>query len=919
MGTPATSSFPRDLRTLSQDVHWVGDTLGQVIRAHGGDALFDAVETLRLSAKVARGEDDASKAAEEAARKRLAEVASELDPEMALDVARAFTLYFQLVNVAEDVHRSRELRRREAEGGGPVGVAESLARELRGLAAEGATREEILRALGQVRLGFVFTAHPTEARRRTTERLLADVRRCLDRKDRERLTPTESQDLSRHLAATIESLWEHAAEREERPSVLEEVKAGLWYFRNVLLDTLPRFQRQLRAAFEAEYGEVEPLALPAPVRFGSWMGGDRDGNPYVDDAATERTLELHRRIVLERYLADLDGLVDPLAAVDQRVPLGDRLEDAMVRAAAAVPEAVPEADRRNPRETLRRFLTFVRARLERTLQWGPGAYPTADAFLDDLLVMRDTLLAARAVALPEDRLLDLIERVRVFGFVLASLDVREDSRAHRPVVAELLGDADYEGQGADERVAALSALALPERGVRPSPGARRLLDLFASLRRFQARFGPEAVSTYVISMTESAADVLEVLRLAELHGIDQKLDIVPLLETPGDLARAGELLDALFANPTYRRHLSNRGNVQELLVGYSDSMKEGGILASRVRILGAQRLAAEACGRAGVHLRLFHGRGGSVSRGGGPTHRALRALPREAFSGDVKITEQGEMRAANFAHPDLALRYLEQTVGAALRARWEALDVLQGSAPPPSSPEHRGLSGELAEASQRAYRALVERPALLTYFTQATPFEFVAELNIASRPSKRKAGTLDLSSLRAIPWVFSWSQSRHVLTGWYGVGTAIAEVLAEPGGRERLRSLHGDSAFFQDLLDNVAMALAKSDLAIAERYARLCADPAVRDEVFGAITDEHRRTREALAEVTGDPVPLASDPVLRKSIRLRNPYVDPLSYLQVEAMARLAAGPRSADETACLRRLARLCVHGIAAGIRHTG
>jgi len=915
---PATPDPPRDGRTLSDDVRWVGDTLGQVIRAHGGDELFDAVETLRLSAKVAR-DGDGPPDAVAAARSRLASVASDLDGETAVDVARAFTLYFQLVNVAEDVHRTRELRRREIDGGGLQAVDESLAQELRSLVSEGATREQILRALHEVRLGFVFTAHPTEARRRTTERLLADVRRCLEATDRQTMTPTDRRVVGRRLSATVESLWEHAAERDERPEVLEEVKAGLWYFRNVLLDAVPRFQRRLRTAFEAQLGPIDPLELPTPVRFGSWMGGDRDGNPYVDDAVTERTLELHRRIVLERYLEDVDGLVDPLAAAAERVPVDGRLDDALVHAAAAVPEAIPEADRRNPREPLRRLLTFVRARLERTLTYGAGAYPGPDAFLDDLLAIRQALVGARATALPDDRLLDLIERVRVFGFELAALDVREDSRVHRQIVAELLDDDTYPTTAPEDRARRLGDLRLPERGERPSALARRLLDLFSSLQRFQARFGMDAVSTYVISMTESAADVLEVLRLAELHGIDHLLDVVPLLETPDDLGRAGPLLDALLANERYRAHLRRRGDVQELLVGYSDSMKEGGILASRARILGAQRVAAEVCAAAGVHLRLFHGRGGSVSRGGGPTHRALRALPREAFSGDAKITEQGEMRAANFANPDLAVRYLEQTVGAALRHRWEAAGIPVGSAPPPSEPAHRGLVGELAETSQRAYRALVDDPGLLTYFAEATPFSFVAELNIASRPSKRRAGALTLSDLRAIPWVFSWSQSRHVLTGWYGVGTALETVMDEPDGRERLRSFYDASPFFQDLIDNVSMALAKSDLSIASRYADLCQDGEIRDRIFGMITAEHARTVAAVGVLTGDPTPLASDPVLARSIRLRNPYVDPLSYLQVEAMKRLGEGPRSADETAALRRVARVAVHGIAAGIRHTG
>lgn len=908
-------------RTLSDDVHLVGDTLGHVLREVGGDALFDAVETMRLATKTVHEHDGT--AAADAARARLAEVATDLPPGISLDVVRAFTLYFQLVNVAEDVNRTRELRRREVAAGFDM-VAESLPAAFARLEGEGASREEVLEALGELRLSYVFTAHPTEARRRTTERLLADVRQTLERRDRSHLVPTETLREARWLRASIESLWQHAAERDDRPEVLEEVQAGLWYLEMVMMDVVPRFLRRLHRAFEAHFGPVDPLELPPVVRFGSWMGGDRDGNPFVTDAITEQALELHRDVVLNRYVADVLRLIDPLAAVEHRLEAHPALDAALERGAAAVPDAAEAVDRRNPREPLRRLLSFCRVRLERTRTQGTGAYPDADAFLDDLLAMRDTLRAARTPALADDRLLDLIHRVRVFGFHLASLDVREDSRAHRPAVAELLGDPGYAGRSPEARVEALSGLALPGRGApTPSPATRRVLGLFASLRRLQGRFGREAVGTYVISMTESAADVLEVLRLAELHEVADHIDVVPLLETPADLANAATVLRSMLADEGYRRHVARRGDVQELLLGYSDSMKEGGILASRVRILAAQRAAADVCREHGVRLRLFHGRGGSVSRGGGPTHRAIRALPRDAFSGDMKITEQGEIRAANFANPDLAVRYLEQTVGAALLTRSEARHAR--SATPEAATERESdaaLLGELADAAYRAYRELVDDPGLLTYFQTATPFQFITELNIASRPSKRRDGDLALSDLRAIPWVFSWSQSRHVTTGWFGVGTALREKLAEDGGDARLRAFYERSAFFRDLLDNVAMAVAKSDLGIARRYAELCPDTAIRTRIFDRIARERAATAEALRVVTGQPTLLAQDPVLERSIRLRNPYVDPLSYLQVAAMRRLTFD-RSPDDDeariAGLHHVARVAVHGIAAGLRHTG
>lgn len=890
-------------RTLPQDVRLLGDTLGEILQAHAGEALLAREEEMRLSAKAAReAEDDAAR---EAPRARLAEIADGLDAETAYDVVRAFTAYFRLVNLAEDVERTRIIRRREREGQGAV--SESLGAALSELKDRGATREEVLAALADLHVRFVFTSHPTEARRRTTERLLSGIRGGLKDLERRSLTPEEEAAVLRGLRAGAEALWEHADLRDSPPAVLDEVKAGLWYLRHVLLDVLPWVQRRLAASFAEAFGPVDPLELPVPLSFGSWMGSDRDGNPHVTDAVTERTMEFHRHIVLERYLADLARLGDALAATEARLASSPALDEALARAEAAVPEVADRARRQSAHEPLRRLLTFMRARLERSLRFAAGGYADPDAFLEDLAVVREVLAASGARALPDDALLDLVLRVRAFGFVLAPLDVREDARVHREVVAELLGEPAYPSWDDATRREALARLRLPARGTPLTPQARRLLDLFATIGRIQTRFGEAALGTYAISMAEHPADVLEVLALAELHRLDRSLDVVPLLETREGLGRAGAFLRSLYADPRYAAHLADRDGRQELLVGYSDSMKQAGILTSRVEVLEAQLAACEASAEAGIVLRVFHGRGGSVSRGGGPTHRAIRALPRAAFSGDVKITEQGETRAFHFGDPDLAVRYLERTLGAALVVRWEG----RTGAVPPHDPGLKTLR-RLAEAAFEAYRGLVEEPGFMAYFTQATPFDAIAALNIASRPSKRGRAE-GLSDLRAIPWVFSWSQSRHLVTGWYGVGAALEAVGSEPGGRERLRRLVEESPFFRDLLDNVQMSLAKADLGIASRYAELCEDEAVRRRIFGAIEAEHRRAVAGILELTGQQTLLENDPVLLRSLRLRNPYVDPLSYLQVQALRRLRAG----DEA--WRAVARSAVNGIAAGLRNTG
>ncbi len=896
-------------RNLSQDVRLLGDTLGLVIKRQAGASLFEAVESMRGAAKHARSAH--SDPEREHAASKLSRTTGRLRGAEALDVSRAFTLYFQLINLAEDIQHSRDLRKR-ALAHGEESLAESYFALIRTLAGQGVTVGEMIAYIRDLDICFVFTAHPTEARRRTTERLLAQAREVLEDLDRRELVPNETRRAERRLEATIEALWQHAAERSKRPDVLDEVKAGLWYIRHVLLDVIPRLQRRLHHALSEAYGPLDALAVPPIVRFGSWMGSDRDGNPFVTDEITAKTLELQRFIAIDRYLKDLDALIDPLAAASGRLRTRDALDAARARAVEALPELAQSATARNHEEPLRHMITLMRVRLERTLSESAGAYASANAFTDDLIALRETLLAAGARALPNDLLLDLIYRTRAFGFSLAALDVREDSRAHHRAIAELLGDPDYATRTDAERLAALEILKVPESWQDLSPETSRVLSCFASIANLQRRFGASAIPTYAISTTESSVDVIEVLTLASHFGIRDSLDIVPLLEDPSTLARAHEILGSLYAHPAYAQHLAARDHVQELLVGYSDSMKQGGMLASRVRVLEAQRAAVALSRDNGINLRIFHGRGGSVSRGGGPTYRAIDAMPRDTITAAVKFTEQGEVRAYHFAESDLATRYIEQTVGAQLKAYHESKH--DRFAP---WKQESALLARLADTSLHAYQNLINDPEVLVYFAEATPLEQVTSLNIASRPSKRREGTLRLTDLRAIPWVFAWAQSRHVITGWYGVGAALASFETE-ADRVFLREAYARSAFFRDIIDNVAMTLAKADMGIAGRYAALCEDEALARRVFERIAAAYRETCLEVLNLSDSTALLDHDLRLQASIRRRNPYVDPLSYLQLEALRRL----RSADTPVDLaewKRVGRLTVHGIAAGMRNTG
>lgn len=892
------------MRDLNDDVRYLGGVLGDALRDAGGAALFDDVEAMRTACKQAReaGSD----------YDRVDQIADGLGASRALDVARAFTIYFRLVNLAEDVHRARVLRSRERSRDETGPVAESFGAVMRDLHNDGVSRDAVLEAISATSVQCVFTAHPTEARRRTTERLLFSVRQALEMWDRTNPTAAEARVLDRQIRAAVEALWQHAPDRSTKPEVIDEVKAGLWYFENIIFDAAPRMHRRFVAELNAMYPAaepVEPLDIDPMLSFGSWMGGDRDGNPYVDEVVTERTLHLHRQTTVKRYDQDLALLVDHLAADRSRIASFTKLDATLARCERAVPEIAASANARNPKEPLRRLLSFMRERLRRAGRFAPGGYEDGDAFVRDLQVVYDVLRASGGTSLAEAHLTDLILRVRMFGFFLAQVDIREDARIHRAVIERWLGQDAYAELPPPQRLSILETTGLADERITSCEDndlCARQRALLQSLPKLTARYGSRALHTYIISQCESATDVLEVLYMLQWAGVEQSFDVVPLFESRAALAALPETLENLLQNARYRQHLQQRGLKQEVLLGYSDSMKEAGIMASRIDLLEAQLAATRVCKRHGVDLRFFHGRGGSVSRGGGPTHRAIRALPASAFSGEMRITEQGETRSFHFGHPELATRYLEQMLGAAL---CKCITAKAGLTEEDFS-KHE-LFETLARISERKYRQLVESDALVAYFQSCSPAAYLGSLNIGSRPSRRKSGS-GLEGLRAIPWVFAWSQNRHVITGWYGVGSALASSAVED-----LRQLLSVSPFFEDMLDNVQMTLAKADLRIGSRYASLAPTNEVRAAIFEPIKDEFATTTQQILSISGQSSLLERDPIIANSISLRNPYVDPLSFLQVRALRELSKDEvtdRSLWEQVC-----RITIQGIAAGLRNTG
>ncbi len=934
-GSPQGATPVRPPRALRADIRLLGELLGQVLREQHGPELFAAVEAVRRDCKALRRRFRPETAA--ALRARL----DGLDLARVSAVARAFAIYFQLVNVAEQHHRGRRRRAHllHPEREGPQ--EDSFAAWLPRLRARGTGPAELERLLAGLRVELVSTAHPTENVRRTVLEKYLAIHRALERRDQE-LTEAEAEALRRELLAEITALWQTDELRASPPTVIDEVKNNLFYFDEILFEAVPAVAEQLEAAIAASCPDGPPQ-VGSVLRFGTWVGGDRDGNPSVTPAVTRHALLLHEQLVLSKYLAAVAGAARKLSPTATLQPCSEELLASIRRDEAEMPDWRAFMERRNLQEPYRRKLFFVYRRLERTLAavegalaTGPEAPPPASDpgyagaadFAADLEVMARSLRGAGAQRLAAAYLDPLLRRVRLFGFHLAPLDVREHSARHAMACAELLAAAgrcpDYGAlPGAAQAEVLARALApggwpegpLPE-GI--SPEARQVCGTFEVIAWALQALGPGAVGPYIISMTHGIEDVLEVLLLARAAGLcgwgpdgayHSRIDVAPLVETIDDLRRAAELLERLLRDPAYAPQLRARGNRQEVMLGYSDSTKDGGYLTANWALYRGQREMGQVAARAGVELTFFHGRGGTLGRGGGPLGSAIRAQPPETASGRLRITQQGEVMSHRFLPAQIAERTLEQVLVAVLDA---AVAAGEGAAVPRA---HTEAMEAASEAGLRAYRELIARPGFVAYFYAATPIEEIALLNIGSRPSRRRAGQR-IEDLRAIPWVFAWTQSRHLIPGWYGVGSAL-EALGDPA---LLREMYRGWPFFRTVIDNCAMALVKADMTIAAAYADLAAESVPEaPEIFAAVRQEYERTRSAVLRVQGHGRLLDDQPTLQRSVDLRNPYVDPLSYLQLALLRRLRRGGLSPEErdrhlVAVLRT-----VNGIAHGLRNTG
>lgn len=929
---------------LREDIRHLGHVLGQVLREQAGDAVYDLEETLRQGFKQLRAQPE-----DVELQSRLEGLIQDLDVNTAARVLRAFTLYFQLANLAEEHHRVRRVRQYGQAVDAPVSEG-SIRAVIEGFASRGLSPQAVQNGLRQLSIEPVLTAHPTEALRRTVLEKLHGLEEALSQRDSGVLEPAQRRRLEARIGAEIEALWQTDEVHRRAPTVLDEVRHGLYFVDGVLFDAAPWVVEELEEALK-EYYPDHLFDLPNFLRFGAWMGGDRDGNPFVTAETTYQALRIAHQRIVQRHLRVAQDLATDLSQSVHWSDISQGLQTALRDDAERFPAIMAEALERNPFEPYRQKLAVIQHRLRATwgawpenLQTALGAgaqrahegYLDAGALAEDLSLLADSLRTHRGERVARERLATWQRQVAMFGFHGARLDIRQHAQVHFEALASVV-DTLRLTSTPFERLSEAEATnwVLQElRGRRPLiphdltalPAlTQEVVQTFRALRACRDVFGADVLGSCIISMTTRPLDLYVVLLFLKEAGLFRTEpagrvrsvhQVVPLFETIGDLRAAPRILDELLTEPLYRAHVRQLGDVQEIMLGYSDSNKDGGIFTSAWELYQAQQALWAVAGRHGISLKLFHGRGGSVGRGGGPSHRAILAQPPGTLGGRIKVTEQGEVISHKYGLEPLARRNLELVTSAVLEA---TLRPELHQRDPLEVGRWQAVMGELSELAFSAYRGWVYDNPHFTHFLQAvTPIDILSDLRLGSRPARRRT-SLRIDDLRAIPWVFSWTQPRMILPGWLGVGTALESWCApDPQRRlEVLRAMAREFPFFRALLSNVEMTLAKADMAIAKRYVAVLAgeDSSVR-ALWDSLESEYERCVRVVLRILEQSELLAQQPTLRRSIAVRNPYVDPINYLQLELLRRQRSQAQS-DEA--LLDALKLSVSGIAAGLRNTG
>ena len=926
-------------KELRSKVKLIGSVLGNILKNHTRETVFDVVEELRTGHIELRKEHD------ENLRLQLIKLIEQLDSQTLEQVIRAFSTYFNLVSVVEETHQHKE--RRRLANNEDVLWEGSFNRTLKEFEAEGISAEQLQELLNSLSYMPVFTAHPTEAKRRTILECLRRIFIVIKQLDDPRLGTYQKNTLLQELSTEIQILWKTDEVRSEKPQVIDEVKNGLYYFRESLFDAIPVIYQYLERAIERVYPQqAEQFKIPAFLHFGSWIGGDRDGNPFVTPKVTEMAARYQSREVLKRYISDVNKLSHQLThSIAFCTPSAEFM-------------ASLEADNKTYRhlfeerpnlfatEPYRRKLFIIRNKLHYRMEkvearirgtrpsTNYSGYKNEDEFCQDLQLIQDSLCSHNDCEVAFGPLKNLLRLTETFGFFLEHLDIRQESTLHTEAVNEILDclglESDYNQLDEAQRMTLLARLIdqddLPAlKHGELSEASLNIVQVFDVVLRLRREISPRLFNQYVISMTHTGSHVMEVMFLSRLTGLLGKdsegqpwcyLTVSPLFETVEDLEHIEPVMSSLFNNEVYNKYLKAAGNLQEVMLGYSDSCKDGGILASSWNLYGAQRRITELAREKGIDIRLFHGRGGTIGRGGGPTHEAILAQPFGSVHGQIKFTEQGEVLSNKYSNSETAVYELIMGISGLMKSSSCLIKAERDD-----NPDYLNTMSCLARIGEQTYRHLTdETPGFLDYFYEATPVSEIGLMNIGSRPSHRKTGDRSKSSVRAIGWVFGWAQSRHTLPAWYGIGSALSQFISEnPDNLQRLKDMYRDWPYFNSLLDNTQMALYKADMDIAREYAELCKDEQTRNRVYNMIHDEYNLTVKAIFQVAEISELLEHNPILGLSLGRRQAYLDTLVHVQLTLLKRYRNENLTTEEQEIWLSPLLRSINAIAGGMRNTG
>ncbi len=916
---------------IKGDHEFLRDLLDQILEEQVGSYIYDVIRPLMETCKELREEFDGQKA------EQLLRALDELDPDTLFIIIHSHSIYFQLINIADDVYNhciDREKLQSEAIVGGSMEECIKLLKE------KGLTATDFQDILDELCITPVITAHPTETKRQTILEKHLKIYKYLLNKATYTHSPHEFNALKELILTEIQKLWQTGDIRLEKPTVLQEVKNGLFYFQEIFYDVIDPLYKELEDSIK-DYFPDHHFRISPFLTFGSWIGGDRDGNPYVTTEITRQTLRLHKETILKKYLESVDELMDDFSQSKYLVPISETLNKSLEEEIKRFHHSYTRVIERNPHEPFRQKVIFIRQKLANALsnnrhdtEYIPESYDTVDEFMDDLLLLRKSLLESRGERVALVELDPLIRKVKVFGFYLAKLDIRQIGERHHMAIHEILRKLklytpDYMSLSDKEKVDILTQEIDSLRPLVPyyltfSSETQDTLAVFQEMARLREEVSPDCLGSYIISMTHGVGDLLAVQLLAKeaaLCGEDDQnnyysyIDIVPLFETIEDLRQSDKILEDAFTNTGYMRNLKARGNIQEVMIGYSDSNKTGGILTSNWELYNAQKRLSSVAERYGIKLMIFHGRGGSISRGGSDyTGKAVESQPKGTLKGKIKITEQGEVISYKYAYQHTAIMRLELLVSKVISA-----SITSPEEDPARIAVYEDALDKISHYSYEVYRELIDHPKFFQYFKEATPFQKIPLLNIGSRPSKR-GKTDNLDDIRAIPWVFSWTQSRQLVSGWYGVGAGIQKYIDEdPETHEALlQEMFNNWLFFSILIENIVMTLVKSDMDIAYVYSSIVEDEGVRKSIFTMIRDEHDLTSQLVLKIKGQESLLLESSPLRQSLKLRKPYVDLINFIQIILLKRLRKTPELSEDQDYINSILRT-INCIAGGLRNTG